>query len=204
VPAARVESIECRVATCEDLDALASAFQGFEVFAEMTLAPVPADLLAHAHSLGCSAKIRTGGTTPQAFPSSPAVASFLEACVARGVPFKATAGLHHPVRSPHPVTYEAGAACAVMHGFVNVFMAAALLHQGAVRAAAAEHLLEETDPSAFVFVDDGARWRELRITAEALQGSRDIARSFGSCSFEEPMDDLAGLGFLHHDTTATT
>src|SRR5512134_2469250 len=93
---------------------------------------------------------------------------------------------------------------ALMHGFVNVFMAAALLHQGAVGAAAAEQLVEETDPSAFAFADDGARWRDLRITAEALTASRDIARSFGSCSFEEPMDDLAGLGLLHHDTTATT
>jgi len=192
---ARVESIECKVATPEDIDVLATASE-VERFAEVPITPVPVDLLVHAGETRCAAKLRTGGTSPQAFPSSPAVAAFLSACVGRGLPFKATAGLHHPVRSPHPVTYEDGAPCARMHGFLNVFLGAALLHGGAIGGAALEELLEDGDASAFLFEDGRAGWRGRWVTVEVLEAARRLARSFGSCSFEEPIDDLAALGLL--------
>src|ERR1039458_1007223 len=50
-------------------------------------------------------KVRTGGLTPEAIPESEAVADFLCRAAARRLPFKATAGLHHPIRSLHPLTY---------------------------------------------------------------------------------------------------
>jgi len=203
VPAARVESIECKVACVEDLDALASAASGFETFAEMPLAPVPVDLLIRAGALGCAAKIRTGGTTPPAFPPTAAIDGFLAACLGRGVPFKATAGLHHPVRSPRPVSYEPGSACATMHGFLNVFLGAALLHAGGAGHHGVEELLEETDPSAFVFEDDRAGWRGHWVTTAGIDAARRLARSFGSCSFEEPIDDLTALALLHRTTPTT-
>src|SRR6185503_6096765 len=69
-----------------------------------------------------AAKVRTGGVTPEAFPAPGKLAEFISACHGAGVPFKATAGLHHPVRAEYPLTYEPGCPRGVMHGFLNVFL----------------------------------------------------------------------------------
>src|ERR1017187_4794564 len=74
---------------------------------------------------GGFAKVRTGGLTPETIPSSEALADFLGEAASRHIAFKATAGLHHPIRSLHPLTYAPDSPCATMHGFVNVFVAAA-------------------------------------------------------------------------------
>jgi hypothetical protein len=122
-----------------------------------------------------------------------AVAAFIRVCVERRLPFKATAGLHHPIRAEHPLTYEANAPRAVMHGFLNVFLAASFAWHGEKDI---EPILAETDPAAFHF-DDGAHWRERTLTAEQLREARtESAHSFGSCSFEEPVRDLQALGLL--------
>ena len=141
--------------------------------------------------MGVRAKIRTGGLTPEAFPSCADLAHFLHACATANVPFKATAGLHHPVRSTHRPTYEADSPTAMMHGFVNVFLAAALLwHRGSSEADALA-TLEETSPGAFHF---DAKLRELaRFFAHGGAtegGAPQFAISFGSCSFEEPIQIL--------------
>ena len=48
------------------------------------------------------AKLRMGGVTAEAFPTaSDVVERNLQRFVDRGVSFKATAGLHHPMRSQH-------------------------------------------------------------------------------------------------------
>jgi hypothetical protein len=139
---------------------------------------------------GLRAKIRTGGITPDAFPAIDDVAEFLRACKAKGVAFKATAGLHHPLRCVKPLTYEPNAPTGTMHGFINVFFAAALLDH-------ADEVLAETDPRAFAFADDGVSWRGHRVSTEELIAMRrDFATSFGSCSFEEPIRDLKELGWL--------
>ena len=139
---------------------------------------------------GQRAKIRTGGITPDAFPAIGNVAEFLRACKAKGVAFKATAGLHHPLRCVKPLTYEPNAPLGTMHGFLNVFLAAALLDH-------ADAILAENDPAAFAFDDDAASWRGHRVTTEEIVAMRrDFATSFGSCSFEEPIEDLRALGWL--------
>ena len=135
------------------------------------------------------AKIRTGGITEDAFPSPAAVAAFIRACKEHGVAFKATAGLHHPLRCVRPLTYEPNAAVGTMHGFLNVFLAAAMVDD-------AEAVLLESDPNAFTFDDDGVTWRSRRVTVDELKAMREFATSFGSCSFEEPIDDLKELGWL--------
>lgn len=139
---------------------------------------------------GQRAKIRTGGITPDAFPAIGNVAEFLRACKQKGVAFKATAGLHHPLRCVKPLTYEPNAPTGTMHGFLNVFLAAALLDH-------AEAILGETDPHAFSFDDEKATWRGHAVTTEELRKVRKgFATSFGSCSFEEPINDLKELGWL--------
>ena len=139
---------------------------------------------------GLRAKIRTGGITPDAFPAIGSVADFLRACKEKGVAFKATAGLHHPLRCLKPLTYEPNAPVGTMHGFLNVFLAAAFVEH-------ADAILTETDANAFAFDDEAASWRGHHISVQNIEEMRKtFAISFGSCSFEEPIGDLRDLGFL--------
>jgi hypothetical protein len=177
---------EVKATSAEDIDRIAGEAQGRTVYVEIG----SLDLLDAVAARDLRAKIRTGGVTVDAFPSTADIAKFLRACAERGVPFKATAGLHHPVRCVRPLTYATDAPRGTMHGFVNVFLAAALLPH-------AEAILEEEDPSAFRFEDEAASWRGHAIATEDLARIRqEFAISFGSCSFEEPVEDLERLGWL--------
>jgi hypothetical protein len=145
---------------------------------------------------GAFAKVRTGGLTPDAVPSVDTIAHFLHRAAQCRLPFKATAGLHHPIRSLRQLTYAPDSPRAVMHGFLNVFAAAAFAWHNAARDLLVEVLTEE-DPRAFTFDDDELRWRSRRLTAAQVQNARRyFAHSFGSCSFDEPIADLRELGFL--------
>ena len=151
---------------------------------------VESDDINATAAAGLRAKIRTGGVTYDAFPAAAHVASFIQRCAEHGVAFKATAGLHHPLRCMKPLTYEPDAPKGPMHGFVNVFLAAAVLPH-------AEAILAEEDPGAFSFEDETASWRGHRIRTEDLAHTRrEFAISFGSCSFDEPVADLKELGWL--------
>jgi len=148
------------------------------------------DVVRAIGSVGAFAKVRTGGTTPELFPAAADVASFLAAAVAEGVPFKATAGLHHPFRGPFPITYEAGAERQVMHGFVNVLVATAALLRGEP-VALAEAILAEGDRSAFRVTLAAIAWRDETFSAAELASAHQrFFLGFGSCSFREPHDEL--------------
>jgi hypothetical protein len=124
------------------------------------------------------AKIRTGVAT------STQIAGFLCAAAARRLPFKATAGLHHPIRS------------AGMHGFFNVFAAAAFSWHGGEHAMILD-ILDDDAPRSFEFSDNELRWRGHTLsTAQIHDARRDFAHGFGSCSFAEPIADLRALELL--------
>ena len=142
------------------------------------------------------AKIRTGGLTPEAIPPSQQLAEFLHAAAERRLAFKATAGLHHPIRGEYPLTYAPDAPRAVMHGFLNVFAAAAFawIHAPVTMI---EEILEETDSRAFEFLDGEMLWRGRGMGTAQIEDARaNFAHSFGSCSFEEPVAGLRELGLL--------
>jgi hypothetical protein len=150
---------------------------------------------------GCFAKIRTGGLKPEAIPSPAEVAAFISACATRRLPFKATAGLHHPVRAMQSLTYEADAPRATMHGFVNVLMAAAFAWHG---EADIEPIIAETDAAAFTF-DERAHWRNKSLSEGEVRESRHkFMHSVGSCSFDEPVADLQALGLLPNAYAASS
>jgi hypothetical protein len=195
--AGQVESVELRATTADQIDAAMRVVpEDFDRFVEI---PTDGDVRALVRAIAAAdafAKVRTGGTVADAFPATSNLVRFLAACVAEDVPFKATAGLHHPVRGEYPLTYAPGSARTTMYGFLNVLLAAAFLRAGETEAVARE-VLEEQQPAAFTFDEAGVSWRGRRLSPVQLATSRDRAvRSFGSCSFREPIDDLTSLGLL--------
>ena len=190
----RVDVVEAKATDAAGIADLVGVFgPDVTVYVELPAAPDPAPHIAALARHGFRAKLRTGGVTADAIPTPAEVLRFLAACVAAGVAFKATAGLHHPVRGEYPLTYAPDSPRATMHGFLNVFLAAAFLHAG-VPSAEVAPLLEERDPAAFRAEGDGLAWRGLRCSrAELVAFRRTCAASFGSCSFEEPVHEVAAL-----------
>jgi hypothetical protein len=166
-----------------------------QVYFELPIDRDPIDHLPTLARVGARAKVRTGGVTPQAFPSTPSLARFIHACVRAKVPFKATAGLHHALRAEYRLTYEEDSDTGVMFGFLNLFLATALARQGTGEPETCE-ILEESSPAAFR-IDDGAiGWRNRRFDRDTLGRARESIVSFGSCSFTEPIDELHSLHWL--------
>lgn len=136
-------------------------------------------------------KLRTGGTEASAFPAPEQVAYTIRSCVDHQIPMKCTAGLHHPIRHFRDEVNTK------MHGFLNIFCAGAI----AIRHNISEHemikLIEEEDPSAFKFTEGGFTWDNYEIPIEDIEYSREaLLISYGSCSFDEPIDDLKNLKLL--------
>jgi hypothetical protein len=126
------------------------------------------------------------------------VLEFLRTASERRLAFKATAGLHHPLRAMQRLTYKRDSPQAVMHGFLNVFCAAVLLwHEPDLRQEAA-WMLDERDADA-ITMDEAMTWHNsgVTLTAEQIRVAREqFCISFGSCSFAEPIEDLRKLGWL--------
>ena len=192
-----IDSLEAKLGTADDIRRVASRLTGdMELYVEVPVRDDPLPLLRAVADVGAKAKIRTGGITEDAFPTSREVARFIRRCVEVGAPFKATAGLHHPLRARYRLTYAPDAPNGLMFGFLNVFLAAALVRAGASEDEAIA-MLEATDARDLHFDDLGLSWREHRLTTEQLRAARrSLARSFGSCSFSEPVDDLRALTLL--------
>lgn len=191
-----IDAAELRTPTIDAIEQAARTLGGCALYAEIPLADDPASLLDAIASIGARAKIRTGGLTPDAFPTSTQVARFIRSCSARSLAFKATAGLHHPLRGSYRLTYDANAACGTMFGFLNLFVAAVLARVNDAEAILVS-LLEERDGAALQFDAHGIRWRGHFLTTDDIAAARDtFAISFGSCAFREPLDDLHQLGLL--------
>jgi len=135
-------------------------------------------------------KLRTGGVTADAFPTSAQIASALVTPAAYQLPIKFTAGLHHPIRQYRDEVKTK------MHGFLNVLGAAVLAAEHRWDAGQAATMLEDENPHSFSFTDDYFAWREWKIDIERLRYRRRFVRSFGSCSFDEPREDLRALKLL--------
>jgi hypothetical protein len=142
-------------------------------------------MLEKIRASAARAKIRTGGVTPEAQPPVESLAAFIHECCAMEVPFKATAGLHHAVRSPRHG----------MHGFLNLLFATALANRGEPRETV-EEVLSEQDPGAFDLGDNAAAWRNHVFDLRQLRDARRLFTAVGTCSFEDPIADLNAMGAL--------
>jgi hypothetical protein len=194
---AAVDSLELKAATADQVRNFSAVMPGnLQLYVEVPVPEVPASMLEAAAENGARAKIRTGGTSPDLFPSVEVLAKFLHGCSDAGIPFKATAGLHHPLRGNYPLTGDSRSPRALMHGFLNVFVAAALVEKYA-DAGLTTGVLEETSAEAFQFEGGRFGWRNHWVeVGELLETRRQFALSFGSCSFEQPVDELESLGLL--------
>ena len=143
------------------------------------------------------AKIRTGGVTADAFPKSKEVIRFVRTCMAANVPFKATAGLHHPIRCFKPLTYDENAPSGTMHGFLNMFLMTGFARES-FKPEVLDEVLEDEFAEAFTFDEESVTWRaEKALKLWQIERLRRFGiQSFGSCSFEEPVEDLKELGLL--------
>jgi hypothetical protein len=160
-------------------DALDGSDPSIACSVEVPAAELSTDLAARLRTAGLRLKLRTGGTVATAFPTEDELARALMSGAAQGLPIKCTAGLHHAVRHRDPATgFE-------HHGFLNVMLAVhAALTAADARAALAEQ-------------DSGAVASAVRtLSAAQIAAIRDIFRSFGTCSIDEPLADLARLDLL--------
>jgi hypothetical protein len=192
-----VDVVELRAPNGKAIDAAARAFSPeCVVYLELPLDDDSRPLHELVRRAGARAKARTGGTSAAAFPDAPQLARFIARCARLGIPFKATAGLHHPLRGEYRLTYAADAPTGTMFGFLNVCLAAAFALTGFDEPTLVQ-VLEERDPSAIGFWDRTVRWRDRQISFAHVTGARaSLALAFGSCSFREPLDDLHRLGLL--------
>lgn len=145
-----------------------------EVYCELPLRDDVSFRILQLGELGLRAKVRCGGAVT---PQIPQLAEFVAACRRLEVPFKATAGLHHPLRSGDE------------HGFLNLLAAAVFGDE--------EEALGEEDSSAFGVTADAFRWRARSAGADEIaRVRRELFVGFGSCSADEPIDGLNALGLL--------
>ncbi len=137
-----------------------------------------------------AAKFRTGGVVAEAYPDEAELADAITAAVTAGIPFKATAGLHHAVRNTASVTgFE-------QHGFVNVLAAVAAVLDGADTEVVAS-VLAERDGAALAA-------RLTVLPAERAAEVRNRFLSYGTCSIAEPLADLRALGLVPSIDSPTT
>jgi hypothetical protein len=136
-------------------------------------------------------KMRCGGAEPSDVPSVEHAAALITACRNATIPFKATAGLHHPIRH-----YDDGLDTE-MHGFLNIFGAAVFAAEHQLAEDEVQPILREDIANNFQFEKDRLSWRNLSASLDDIQHARNsLALSFGSCSFEEPIDHLRDLDLL--------
>lgn len=202
---ALIDTIELQVARSEDVIRQATPIpQTMKAWFEILPGTPLPETLGALRAVNRGAKIRMGGPQVDLTPSVETVAQFLFLCARAGVRFKATAGLHHPIRSPHRLTYADDSPMVMMHGFVNLFLAACIADdavelevQEAAALANISAMLEEQSVSAFMWAPDHVVWQRNRIEETQLYEVRkSLGCSFGSCSFEEPLNDLRAIHWL--------
>ncbi len=136
-------------------------------------------------------KLRTGGVEASAFPSPEQIAYVINASYENQLPLKFTAGLHHPFRHYNETVKTK------MHGFLNVFGAGVLLYGNDLLEQDLIDILSDEDAENFKFDDNNLRWKEFKSPVKVIENARkNFVISYGSCSFDEPREDLINLKLM--------
>jgi hypothetical protein len=196
-----VDQLETALAPDPDLALLGKITSILDGFDLQTFWEAPADLAGQTivllanHNLATGhrpfgVKLRTGGVTADAFPTSREIARVIVAAAKARLPIKFTAGLHHPIRQFRDEVQTK------MHGFLNVLGAAVLTAEYGWNEKQTAEMLEDENATSFLFNDESFVWREWKIATERIKERRKFVTSFGSCSFDEPREDLRALNLL--------
>lgn len=136
-------------------------------------------------------KLRCGGVDASAFPTPEKVSKVIFECNRGNLSFKATAGLHHPIRHYNPGVET------TMHGFFNVFGALLLAGKHRLNVDQIKLIIADEDSKHFLWDDHFFRWGDWQINIAEMEELRTgKAISYGSCSFDEPREDLKKLQLL--------
>lgn len=197
-PGVNADVIEVKANTVSKIDNTVAALpEGVTAYFEIATGDALPDLVTALSIKGQKAKIRTGGVSREDFPSSKHIIRFVRTCMAANVPFKATAGLHHPIRCFKPLTYAEDAPQGTMHGFLNMLLMTGFARES-YRVSLLEEMMEEEFEEVFQFSELGVKWRNEHFLSNLhlkLLRERGM-HSFGSCSFDEPIADLEAMGLL--------
>ena len=187
-----IDVVELPAAGAVEIDAMLDQLPE-EVFPFFEL---PADgdirgMLAVLVGSDAGAKIRTGGMKPEMYPSPAQLSNFIVQCSLADVPFKATAGMHHPLVNHNE---HVGAR---QFGFLTVFLAGIMANEGEESAEAIETMLLRPSLEGIEFTGEGIIVDGVHHGLDAIEDSRiAFSLSFGSCSIDEPVEDLIELGLL--------
>ena len=155
--AAEIEAFEVRIPEKADPTTFIEDLQGFssaDVFAELPWNDQISDAVAAiAEYDWLAVKARTGGIRPGDVPSAEDVAAFIWNCISLEVPFKFTAGLHHPLPN---VNLETGDR---QHGFLNVLTACTLAYAHETPTNELAKVLGADDPASWSFSADEMTFR---------------------------------------------
>lgn len=136
-------------------------------------------------------KLRCGGVEAEHFPSVEQIAFVLIKAREYNVALKCTAGLHHPLR------HYAESVQTKMHGFLNVYGAGLLGYAHNLSQDELEQIINDEDAEQFAFTDAAFSWKEYSIPTSEIATLRETALlSYGSCSFDEPIEDLKKLNLF--------
>ena len=136
-------------------------------------------------------KLRTGGVTPQQIPSAFHIAQAIRLSAEKQIPIKATAGLHVPVPNDNP---EVGSR---LHGFFNIFSCLMLCYKKLLTISEMENILVNYSYSDFKFTEEGFTvGNKFLPNAEMTHLRNSFIKSFGTCSFLEPIEHLQENNFL--------
>lgn len=187
-----MELVETRPGATTDVARLAAAVASAGLGEPALFLEVPPEAeldawLDAVAAAGVGGKLRCGGTH---VPTPERVAAFIDGCRRRDLRWKATAGLHHPFRHLD----EGGA---VQHGFVNLVGAAVLAEEHDLGVTDVTRIVEDSEPMHFELSPARVAWHDLSAGPEDVaEARRTRLFAFGSCSFDEPVEDLVGLGIL--------
>jgi hypothetical protein len=193
----RIESIEVKTNQPAEIKSVNQRIgQDLTAYFEIPICEADPACLDAIAAAGARVKLRMGSVVPTAIPSTAAVATMLKILADRRLPFKATAGLHHSIRAEHALTYRPNSPVGLMHGFVNLLCASALVYFGG-DIEEAKAILDEQDPGTWRMTAQAVCWCARCWSVEQLRDVRQhFMTSIGSCSFREPIEDLETMGWL--------
>ncbi|MEH7117370.1 hypothetical protein V7128_08100 [Neobacillus vireti] len=182
-------------------DQLDKCISGYRVYCEIAgtneqlqSSLIKIKMLNHGSSRPMGIKFRMGGITANLFPTAKKAAFVIHECKKLGLSLKFTAGLHHPIRQYRKEVET------FMHGFVNVFTASIMAYCLSLTEETIEEILLDDNPDHFTFTTNGLRWRNLTVHSKEINKARNVfSLSYGSCSFDEPREELGELALFHKE-----